>query len=171
MTVREAEALQYICTDLPENPVIIQIGAERGASTLAMLDESPDAFIFSVDIGERPEERENLIRAGQEWHRVVRGLGRSQIIGEYWPKEWKADLVLIDGDHRRPGIDEDLLVWPPVVRDGGYLALHDYIHPDQRGPQIQGRVWEAVEEWRSLCPEFEEVLCQDRLLVFQRNCP
>ena len=124
---------------------------------------------LSVDVGPRPEEFDNLRKAGMEWQRVVRGLGRSQDIGQYWPEKWKADLVYVDGDHRRPGIDGDLALWPQTVRPGGILALHDYIPPQERAPHIVGRVWEAVEEWRELATDFEEILCVGRLIAFLRS--
>jgi hypothetical protein len=64
----------------------------------------------------------------------------------YWPGDWLCDMLYVDGDHRRPGIDEDIRLWVPVIRDGGILAFHDYILPEERGPHIHGRVYEAVEE-------------------------
>ena len=168
MTLKEAEALQLVCAWLPEFPVIIQIGAERGASTLAMLEERPFSFIFSVDIGPRPEEREHIERAKLNPRRVVRGLGRSQEIGRHWPNSWQCDLLYIDGDHKRPGIDRDIEYWTRTVKPGGYLAFHDYIPPGQRGPHILGRVYEAIQEWRATDEDFEEVLWVERLVVYRR---
>jgi hypothetical protein len=36
------------------------------------------------------------------------------------------DWVYIDGDHRFAGIKEDLDLWWPKVKEGGYLAGHDF---------------------------------------------
>jgi predicted O-methyltransferase YrrM len=124
----------------------IQIGAERGCSTLAILEARPDAFVFSIDVGARPEEAKNVEAGGHEVRRVARGLGRSQNIGEFWPKSWSADLIYIDGDHRYDGVRNDIRVWLPRVRHGGILAFHDYILPEQRAPQIVGRVFEAIAD-------------------------
>lgn len=163
MSKREVECLKGLCKELPRNPVIVQIGAERGVSTLAMLEERPDAFIFSIDVGVREEEYANLKKAELTWQRVVRGLGTSQSIGMYWPDGWRCHLLYVDGDHRRPGIDTDVRLWMPKVADGGIAAFHDYIHPDDRGPQIHGRVWEAIQEGVT-----EEVVIHvDRLIAFR----
>jgi len=143
MTKREVAALKQICGELPRNPVIIQIGAERGCSTMAILEQRPDAFVLSIDCGGRPEERENLEKGGLEWTRVVRALGRSQNIGLYFP--WSCDLLYIDGDHRRPAIDVDIELWFPKVKPGGVIAFHDYIIDPP--PEIHGRVAAAVDEW------------------------
>jgi len=163
MSLVEAEALRRIMNQLPPNPVIIQIGAERGASTLAMLDARKDAFIFSIDCGAREEEFENLKKANLPWKRVVRGLGYSQNIGQAWP--WKADMVFIDGDHRRPAIDNDIKLWAQHTTD--WLVFHDYIPPKERPSHIVGRVWEAVEEWDS--SSFEEAFLVHRLKAYRRK--
>ena len=146
MTHAEVDALKQICLALPANPRIIQIGAERGCSTLAILEARPDSFVFSIDVGAREEEIANVKAANLDSRRVVRGLGRSQSIGHFWPESWKADLIYIDGDHRYAGIREDIAVWIPAVASGGILAFHDFIPPEERASQIIGRVYEALAD-------------------------
>lgn len=147
MSIAEVIKLQELCRELPANPVIIQIGAERGCSTMAMLEARPEAFIFSIDIGERVEERVHLAMGKLPTYNVVRGLGSSQEIGQNWPIGWQCDLLFIDGDHRRPWIDLDIILWANsgTVKKGGILAFHDYI-PDPPA-HIRGRVAQAVDEW------------------------
>jgi predicted O-methyltransferase YrrM len=164
MTAAEVDALKSLVRLLPGMPIIIQIGAERGCSTLAMLEENPDAFIFSIDIGAAETEKQHLIEAGLPWQRVVRGLGRSQDIGEAWPVEWFCNLLFIDGDHRHPGIDDDINIWKPQVIDYGIIAFHDYI--PNPAPHIHGRVAEAVDEWQKREP-LERILLVDRLIAFR----
>lgn len=171
MTVDEVDALKAVCRQLPENPIIIQIGAERGVSTLAMLEERPDAFIFSIDVGERPEERRNLFDGGHDARRVVRGLGRSQNIGAFWPSDWFCHLLLIDGDHRYDGVAGDIDVWVENATDeNSYVVFHDYIPPEERAPQIIGRVYEAIHDKIGIgvgCEFLRFVSLTDRLLVLK----
>lgn len=162
MSKVEVDVLKELVSKLPPDPTIIQIGAERGVSTLAMLEARPDAFIFSIDMGPRPEERANLIKAGLEWQRVVRGLGKSQDIGKFWPRHWTCDLLFIDGDHRRPGIDLDIQFWAGFVEGGGLIVFHDYI--PNPPPRIKGRVASAVDE---LCEGWNEVMYVDRIKAFR----
>lgn len=61
------------------------------------------------------------------------------------------DFVYLDGDHERPGIDEDLRSWWPKIVPGGILAGHDFLcpgpigRPDDWGRYIQPAVMGFVE--------------------------
>jgi len=125
------------------DPVIINIGAERGTSTLAMLEERPDAYIFSIDIDARPGEIANVRRAGLDARRVVRILCRSQEVGELWP--FWVSFVWVDGDHSYDGIKGDIESWWPRVRPRGIIAFHDYFEgePPANNPSGAGQ---AVRE-------------------------
>lgn len=164
MTVAEVDALKSLVRQLPaRHAIVIQIGAERGCSTLAMLEERPDLFIFSIDIGAAESEKQHLLEANLDTRHVVRGLGKSQDIGSFWPLDWYCDLLFIDGDHRRPGIDDDIYLWKTQVV-GGIIAFHDYI-PNPPA-HIHGRVAEAVDEWQKKEP-LERILLVDRLIAFR----
>jgi len=73
-TVGDVDTLQELVRMLPPNPVIVNIGACFGTSTLAMLEARPDAFIFSIDINICPKEPEHITMAGLDgrgWMQVV----------------------------------------------------------------------------------------------------
>ena len=36
------------------------------------------------------------------------------------------DLVFLDAGHQYPSVIEDMLVWFPLVKEGGFLSGHDY---------------------------------------------
>lgn len=170
MTKEEVSFLKDVLQFLPEDPIIVQIGAERGCSTLAMLEERPDAFIFSIDIGERPQERKNIERAGLDPTPVVRGLGRSQQIGERWPLFWEFDMLYIDGDHREEPVYNDIRLWAPRVLEPGIIALHDYIEPPIPA-HIHGRVYHAVERHRQPGGILEGLVTRrvERLIIFAKE--
>jgi len=124
-TISDVSVLKQCASLLPSNPVIINIGACFGTSAMAMLEERPDAFIFSIDISPSLYEIENLQRAGlYALNRVIRVLGASQDIGQHWP--YQVDMVYVDGAHDYQGVVDDIKVWRPLVKTGGILLFHDY---------------------------------------------
>lgn len=161
MTLPEVECLKELCRSLPSNPVIVQIGAERGTSTLAILEARTDAFIFSIDKGVCEREFENLRKAELPWKRVVRLLGRSQDIGVHWP--FRVDMVFVDGDHSEEGVRGDITVWLGKIVREGIIAFHDYI-PEPIPPEIKGRVVYAVDD---LMRFHEVIACVERLKAFR----
>jgi predicted O-methyltransferase YrrM len=138
-TEGDVDTLHQLAEMLPPDPVIVNIGACFGTSTLAMLEARPDAFIFSIDINVCPKEAEHLARAGVDSQRVVRCLGKSQEIGRHWPGH-SADLVFVDGGHAYQGVLDDIFAWSKVVKRDGILAFHDY------GTESLPGVRQAIDE-------------------------
>ena len=165
MTMEEVRVLKMLTRGLCNHPTIVNIGAERGTSTLAMLEECPNATIYSVDIGECEAEFIHLRKAGLDETHVIRVLGESQKIDPtpYAP----IDMIFIDGDHRYEPVKQDIAVWTPFVRKGGIVAFHDYI-PEPIPPHIRGRVVHAVDEWiNANRDKFLFIVREQRLIAYQ----
>lgn len=162
MTRKEVDLLKELVSDLPPSPIIINIGAERGTSTIAMLEQRQDAYIFSIDVGICEAETNNLLKAGLDVRRVARVLGRSQEIGQFWP--FPVDFVFVDGDHSEKGVRGDVLAWLPKIKGGGILAFHDYI-PEPIPDHIKGRVVYAVDSM--MLHKFDEIAQEQRLIAFR----
>ena len=121
----DVDALRQLVLTLPAAPVVINIGAGFGTSALTIVEARADAFVFSIDICERPDEEMHLRQAGLwEQHRVVRILGRSQDVGARWPLP--VAMVFVDGEHDLDGVQGDAVAWLPHIRPGGIIAFHDY---------------------------------------------
>lgn len=163
MSCPECHGLQELAEMLPDEPVIVQIGAERGTSTLALLEARPDAFIWSIDMGVCEGEFENLKKAGLDVQRALRVLGKSQDVGIKWDR--MCDMLFVDGDHSAAGVKEDIRLFRPWVKRGGIIAFHDYI-PEPIPPEIKGRVVYAVDEM--MTAEYEEILWIERLKAFKQ---
>ena len=116
-----------------KEPVCVNIGAGAGTSTLAMLEASDNSIVFSVDIlttGSEATTNEHLRINESEYAdtgRVIKIWGDSKIVGKRFPME--VDLVFVDGDHLKAGIEGDL-VWFEHLKMGGFILFHDYGSPN-----------------------------------------
>jgi predicted O-methyltransferase YrrM len=158
LTMGEATALAECVKRLPKNPVIIQIGANEGLSTIAMLETRSDAFIFSIDLKPYRQEKENLIKLGLDPRRVVRVLGNSQKMD--WP--YLVDMIYVDGDHRYNGVEADIKNWFGRVIPGGLIVFHDYI---PKGAPPKNQVAQVVDEYFQRMESFIRV---ERVIGFER---
>jgi len=164
MTYAEIDLLHKLAASLGPNPIIVNIGAADGLSTITFLEGCPDAFVFSLDVEECPQERVNVEAAGLDVTRVARVLGRSQETGQEFP--YKADLVFVDGGHDYESVKGDIETWAGKVKVGGVLAFHDYIPPPPPANN-PSYAHDAVNE--NLPDEFKSVAWVDRLIAFRRE--
>lgn len=127
----EAQILKQCAKMLPANPVIVNIGAGAGTSAIAMLEERPDAFVFSIDKVEAELERFNLKKCEIPITRCVRILGKSWDIGQDFP--YPVNMVFVDGAHGDKAVEKDICTWISKVIPGGIMAFHDYKHDNVPG--------------------------------------
>ena len=163
MSHAEIEFLKQLAAGLLENPLIVNIGAADGVSTVAMLEERPDSFIFSVDTGDCPQEFANLKAAGLDTAKVSRVLGRSQEVGLNFPHE--ADMVFVDGGHRYDDVAGDIRVWLPKVKLGGIIAFHDYVEEPPANNVTEA--WDAVNDSVLVQRPYEQLGVVDRIIAFR----
>lgn len=132
MMIKEEVVLLKSCVmQLTRNPTVVNIGAGFGTSAAAILEERPGAFIYSVDIQERPEEAENLIACELDSRRCVRMLGVSWEIGVHFPHP--VELLFVDGSHKEKAVLNDTVSWLPKVVSPGFVLFHDYHHKKAPG--------------------------------------
>lgn len=131
------EFLSELGQTLPENGVVVNIGAYWDSSTISILMDRPDLCAFSIDPEVCEVGLENLEHFGMA-DRAFRLLGKSQEIGKWW--RWPIDMVYIDGDHSYEACRADIDLWVPWVKEGGLIAFHDYGTPHTPG------VVQAVDE-------------------------
>lgn len=180
----EVEALKELARSLPDNPVVVNIGAGSGTSGLAFMESRPDLKLVTVDIqyGDSPfgciEAEEKVIsQAGFAYDRYFYSVGDSKTIGKHWQDLYyyigKCDLCFVDGDHSYRGAKGDILAWLPNIKPGGIMAVHDFnkreVYKD--GP-IEGAPhplpWPGVDRAvrKFLCPRYEIILQVDTLIAF-----
>ncbi len=143
------ESLGVLFKSNLDDLVVVNIGANIGTSSCAILEAVPNAFVFSIDIKPWPEERQHIIECGLNPKRIVRLLGSSSEIGKHFPYE--ADLVFVDGAHDDKGVIGDIEVWKPKCRS--IMLFHDYHHPNyakKPGVNLDNIVDAAMADWERI---------------------
>ena len=129
LTRAEVDFLKQLSGTLSDNPVIINVGAGAGTSTLAFLEARPDAIVFSIDkkLTESEVTTNEHLRlkeiSEEKANRVIRIWGDSGLVATVWP--YYADMVFVDGDHSEAGVSNDI-IWKHRLKGGGVFAFHDY---------------------------------------------
>lgn len=186
----ELDELQELVSELPSNPVVVNIGAGSGTSGLAFMEVRNDITLYTIDItnhdspfGSLYSERElfkseGYPKDGQTWQQIH---GDSKSVGKDW-QYGPVDMVFIDGDHSYEGCKGDIEAWSPHIKPGGILAIHDY-DKDTAYARLamigqydlkdlpHFRAWEgvdkAVNEFRETQTDYLPMpLIQDTMIVF-----
>lgn len=133
MSHPEIDLLHELTMSLPENPVVVNIGAGAGTSGLTFISSRPDAQLYTVDVakeinlyGGLDNEAGILEAAGYlDLTRYFQIHGDSKDVGRVW-QGGPVNLVFVDGDHTRAGCEGDLRAWWPHLVSGGVMVFHDY---------------------------------------------
>ena len=131
------------------NPRYVEIGTQRGCSTLALLTaaEKYNGTVRSIDCDPACEAitRERLYEKHCEsllsrWT-FTAGMSQSAAV-----EDGPIDFLLVDGSHIYESVCGDMARWGPQVRVGGLIALDDYT------ANMPGKVRWIQERWRRLQP-------------------
>ena len=111
----------------------IELGLGSGMLFARFLADG--VHMIGVDIGARPDRRagiEQLISDPETMGNVVKvyWMATNQA-AELVPDGW-ADFVFIDAAHSYEAVRDDIRLWAPKVKPGGWLGGHDY-HPKFQG--------------------------------------
>ncbi len=160
----EINYLADLAKMLPVSPLIVNIGAADGVSTCTFLEICQNPSVYSIDVNECKEEKENAERLGFNPTRIIRLLGRSEEIGSSFP--YKCDMLFVDGGHYNAGNDTD--VWWDKIRVGGILAFHDYL--EETPPNNLGAVFADLEKrMEFILSKFDKMGRVERVVAFRRK--
>lgn len=135
------------------NACCVNIGAGAGTSIIALLEENPALHLYSIDI-DLHNGVPQFTQAGM-LDRITLLIGDSKTIAwEYGEIDW----LFIDGDHSKEGIEGDIAVWSPRMREGGIVLFHDYNSPNWSDVQV------AVDTWGR---DHKQIAQVDTLVAFE----
>ena len=157
-----------IVARLPQNARAAEIGVLIGQTSEFILRSRKDAFLLMIDSWQTVDKQPERYKATGDDHalhadpaRVNSHRAQAEARAKLFPgrasilamtsseaaakvEDGSLDLVFIDADHSKEGVTEDIALWLPKVKAGGWLGGHDYRNPD---PRFRFGVTEAVDEW------------------------
>tara|TARA_R110002094_G_scaffold9946_3_gene19604 strand:+ start:537 stop:1208 length:672 start_codon:yes stop_codon:yes gene_type:complete len=185
LTVDEAIALFELAKELPEGqPRAVEIGSWQGKSTICIaqgLRQKNGAQLTCIDPFDGSGDRESEDMYGDRANELggplrrafennVKGADVRDLIDvragfshDYVSElDESIDLLFLDGDHSYEAIRRDFEDWSPKIKNGGYLAMHDVVHPVHEGPR------RVVEELIANDPQWIEQRYVDSMFVARK---
>lgn len=123
---------------------MVEVGVANGDFTFSMLycwpgvgymvdpwsEIDPTLEQENIPVNEQERRYQGVIKkAGEaQWGaraRVMRQASRDACLAF---NEGELDMVYLDGDHSLTGVSMDIDSWWPLIKSGGVLAGHDYLH-------------------------------------------
>ncbi len=139
--------------------VIVEIGTANGGTLVAWCAlAQPEAVIVSIDLPGgihgggyaywRSFIYQRFTRPGQSLH-LLRAdshlAGTCEQLKAILPPQG-VDFLFIDGDHTYEGVKADFEMYSPLVRPGGFVALHDIcVHPPEMGCHVD-KFWRELQQ-------------------------
>lgn len=140
----------------------VEVGCKDGQTTGRVLEQCPDLRAIAIDPWcQQPAGDDGSRETYADWDftkieaEFWKNVGRegmskafdrcehqrmtSEECAPLWPKA-SIDVCFIDALHDYESVKQDIALWWPLVREGGYLCGHDYQH---RFPGVMRAVAEA----------------------------
>jgi predicted O-methyltransferase YrrM len=133
---------------VPAGGRLLEFGTWTGAAAAWIADQRPDVEIVSVDNFAFCPQNLALWQSNQRPNMTL-------FVGTtaYYcvlSRPGAFDAVLVDADHKEPGVAADLRRAAVVVTPGGSIFAHDYGCPDWPGVKRAVDAFCAAEGWTNL---------------------
>lgn len=150
-TATELAHLHTLGALLPDQSVVMMLGAGPGVMLMSVLEGNPRLLGYIVDHDTCQWAEAHLASAGFQARTRVYDSAQAGL-------EWtgpRLGLLIVDADHGYEGVRRDCAAWLVHVAPGGYVFFHDY-NPDgtefsdqERYPGVAQAVGEVMQadEW------------------------
>jgi predicted O-methyltransferase YrrM len=156
-------AYDYLLANMPEAGTFVELGAWLGKSSAYLCDKATYQNITIIDTWKgSPNELTTthklatevdiydlfLQNMGDRKYNVIKG--ESKVAAKMFLKE-SLDVVFIDLTHTYDAVKEDIKLWLPKVKKGGFIAGDDY-HENWKGviqavDELLPRAWFIDDCW------------------------
>jgi predicted O-methyltransferase YrrM len=150
-TVPEQHYLIKLAKEVPDNGVIVEIGAEFGQSSSLFVRAIGNKNIRIISIDLFPGDLQdiylaNMREAGMSGRTESVKMNSKDFINSCGSLD--IDLLFVDGDHSHDGVKLDIDNYAPKVRVGGVIAFHDCACVSNKMPHtLHFEVTRAITEW------------------------
>lgn len=120
---------EMIFESRPTNILEIGIGTQQQSTRtiLAAMQKNNYGTLTSIDLGKNEYKINELYK--KHWNLIVGNSHDNATLNKVNNKVY--DLLLIDGDHSKEGCKMDYEMYSPLVKDGGFILLHDIINKNE----------------------------------------
>ena len=146
-------ALLYKYAKKKKEGRLLEIGRKHGGSAVLMASALTLGKVYSIDIRNYPEVKENIVGLEHKIHILT---------GDSRKVEWSMpiDLLFLDGNHSYEYVTSDVKKYVPLIRPDGYFIMHDVVGVK---PELKPIIKKLKKG------QFEEVDRADTMLVLQKT--
>lgn len=163
--------LYELTKELPKESVVVEIGSFLGRSTCFIAEAIKDKHIkfFTIDTFQNQGMSDKINDVYLKFLHNVKPYKDLMIIKKGFShdvvKNFKhtIDMMFIDGDHRYPGVRQDINDWIPLVKKDGIIAFHDYCASEHKKEGVKKAVDEELNK-RTL----RKVKCVGHLIITKK---
>lgn len=129
--------------------IVIELGTQNGQSTKATLlamGENKFGKLISIDHKDRSTIMDTEFSDLKQYWKFIKGNSHleetfNQAKDELGDK--LADILFIDGDHKMPGVGQDVDDYTKFLKPGGMLIMHDIYNPNEQVNEAWNKItWE-----------------------------
>ena len=133
----------------------VEIGVAYGSTTIALLEEFPSLYLYAIDPYVPYDPKDTMSMSTERMDEMyefaknrfegkhIKLVRKTSAEASKFITDDSLDFAFIDAVHRYEAVREDIGIWYPKIRPGGFLTGHDYC---EYWPGIQKAVNERAAE-------------------------
>lgn len=143
----------------PEKKMYTEIGTFNGGSLSLMLEHPYDTDYCCIDPCMYADQETNIAKNIKKYNKYGRRVGlfkefstSKNLLGELKRKNFKTDILFIDGDHSLSGVISDFNNYKDFVNPGGFIVFDDY-NDSEYSPDVK----KAVDMLKPLFNDYDVI--------------
>ena len=160
---------EIICEVRPD--LIVETGTNRGGSAalwaMVLQQVNPNGRVITIDIKDYvPTEARDLPIIKEKVDFLLGSSTDPKIVDEVRRRtEGKKVLVLLDSDHSKKHVVDEMDAYGPMVTKGSYMVVQDTdINGHPVLPEFGPGPWEALDDFLPRNPQFQPDKSRERLM-------